>query len=328
VALLEEALELRAARIRIPILLLGPVIRSQLPLAASANLSLGIVGPTQLRDARDFVTAEKRKLSIQLKLDTGMGRMGFLDSDLYEVAEILLNTPALKLEAIYTHYANASDPRDPFTEEQRARFSSMLEQFRSAGITAPVHHSANSPATMRGLVAPGDLARVGMSLYGGEVMDVGSARLEPVMRWRSEIARVKELPAGSTVGYGRAYRMGKVSRIATLPVGYADGFSRLLSNNGEVLLHGRRVPVVGRVSMDLVTIDVTGVENAAVGDEVILLGRQGEDEISAEEHARKTGKIAYEVFCRIGARVPRVYISAKEQRVRSKFLDILARHVS
>jgi alanine racemase len=130
------------------------------------------------------------------------------------------------------------------------------------------------------------------------------------MRWRTAIARLKELPAGSAIGYGTTFHTTRVSRIATLPVGYADGYNRRLSNRGEVLVRGRRVPVVGRVSMDLVTIDVTDVEDATLGDEVVLLGRQGNDEITAEELAAKLDTISYEVFCSVGARVPRVYVSS------------------
>lgn len=266
VALIEEAVELRQAGLSAPLIVLGPVTPEQLPLAEAHDLILGIVGTDQLRQAHEF----GRPLRIHLKLDSGMGRMGLVDSDL-DGAAATLRSSTLKLDAIYTHFANASDPRDPLTEQQQSRFEQMLKRLEGLGVRAPIHHSANSPATMRGLVAPGDYARVGMSLYGGEVLDVGSARLEPVLRWRTEIVRLKELPAGSGVGYGASFRTTRPSRIATLPVGYADGYSRLLSNRGEVLVCGKRAPVVGRVSMDMVTIDVTTITDADVGDEVVLI---------------------------------------------------------
>jgi alanine racemase len=207
-------------------------------------------------------------------------------------------TPRLRIEALYTHFANASDPKDPFTERQMAKFRQM-----SAAISAPLHHLANSAATMRGIVEPGDYVRVGIALFGAEPLDVGSSRLEPVLRWRTEIMRLKELPADHPIGYGLTFRTKRPSRIATLPVGYADGYDRRLSNNADVLVRGRRAPVVGRVSMDLVTIDVTDLAEATFGDEVLLLG----GEITAEELAKRTGTISYEVFCRISRRVPRVY---------------------
>ena len=158
-----------------------------------------------------------------------------------------------------------------------------------------------------------------MSIFGGEVMDVGTSRLEPVMRWRTEVARLKEIAPGSAVGYGASFRARRPSLIATAPVGYADGYSRLLSNKGEVLIRGTRAPVVGRISMDLLTVDVTDVRDVSVGDEIILLGGQGSQEVSAEELARHTDTIAYEVFCRVGTRVPRVYVSNEDRYVRSKW---------
>jgi alanine racemase len=234
--------------------------------------------------------------------------------------ELLRATPRLRVDAIYTHLANAGDVDDPFTDEQIARFRTLVETLREAGLDAPLHHVANSAATMRGLVAPGELVRVGIALYGAEPLDRDSPRLEPVLRWRTEIARLKELPAGHAIGYGTTFRTKRVSRIATLPVGYADGYDRGLSNRGEVLVRGRRAPVVGRVSMDLTTIDVTDIDGAATGDEVVLLGAQDGAEITVEELAAKLDTISYEVFCNIGARVPRVYRSGGEvASIRSRF---------
>ena len=310
VALLEEALELRRAGIVLPILVLGPLSERQAATALDNEVILGVPGPEELaivaRLARD------RDVSIHLKLDSGMGRMGVVESELADVVDILRSAPRLRLEGLYTHFANAGDTGDPFTDQQIARFDTLVATLREAGITAPKHHVANSAATVRG-ITPGDYARVGIALYGAEALDDGSLvdgaprRLEPVMRWTTQIARLKELPPGHAVGYGMTFRTTRASLIATLPVGYADGYDRGLSNSGDVLVRGRRAPVVGRVSMDLVTVDVTDVPGAAVGDEVVLLGRQGDAEITAEELAGKLDTISYEVFCNVGARVPRVY---------------------
>jgi alanine racemase len=305
VALLEEALTLRHGGIALPILVLGAMTREQLALAADNGFVPGVVGPEELAAACEV--ARERDLAIHLKLDSGMGRMGLTDADLTAAAERIRSTPRLRVDAIYTHFANASDAYDPFTERQSETFQRMLTALREAGVEAPLHHTSNSAATMRGFVAAGDYARTGIVLYGAAPLDQGGERLEPVLRWRTEIVRLKTLPPGHGIGYGTTFHTERESRIATLPVGYADGYDRLLSNKGEVLVRGVRAPVVGRVSMDLVTVDVTDVDGAAVGDEVVLLGRQGTEEISAEEHALKTGTIAYEVFCRISARVPRLY---------------------
>jgi alanine racemase len=294
VALLEEAIELRTAGIDIPLLVFGPV--SDVALALDHRITLGVVGPEELeavcRVARD------RDVAIHLKFDTGMGRMGVTESELPRVVEMIRSTPRLRVDAVYTHFANASNPADPLTGKQTAKFAEMTKV-----LNAPLHHLANSPAMMRGLVAAGDYVRVGLSLLGGEALDAGQSKLEPVLRWRTEILRLKDLPAGHAIGYGATFHTKRPSRIATLPVGYADGYDRLLSNNADVLVRGRRAPVVGRVSMDLLTVDVTEIPDARFGDEVVLLG----GEITAEELAQRTGTISYEVFCRISKRVPRVY---------------------
>ncbi|HEX9986039.1 MAG TPA: alanine racemase [Thermoanaerobaculia bacterium] len=304
-ALLEEALELRAAGITLPLLVLGALTDWQVRTATEEQILVGIPGPEALTNAARV--AREREVRVHLKLDSGMGRMGITEGELADVIELLRSTPGLRVEGIYTHFASAGDPRDPLTEQQLARFEAMLATLREAGIDAPIQHTSNSAATMRGLVRPGDVARVGLSLYGAEPLDVGTSVLEPVMRWRTAIVRLKDLPAGHSVGYGATFHTTRPSRIATLPVGYADGYNRLFSNRGEVLVRGKRVPVVGRVSMDLVTIDVTDVE-AEVGHEVVLLG----DGITVEELATKLDTISWEVLCGVSARVPRVYVDGDE----------------
>jgi alanine racemase len=295
-ALLEEASELRDAGVELPLLVLGPLTEAQIPIALDRQITIGVVGPEELD--RVCRVARDRDVTIHLKLDTGMGRMGVTESELTRVVQMIQATPRLHIGAVYTHFANASDPNDPLTQQQIARFRTM-----NAAIPAPKRHLANSAATMRGLVEPGDYARVGIMLFGGEALDTGKSKLEPVLRWRTEIMRLKDLPAGHGIGYGTTFHTKRPSRIATLPVGYADGYDRRLSNNADVLVRGQRAPVVGRVSMDLVTIDVTDIPDARLGDQVVLLG----GEITAEELAERTGTIAYEVFCRISRRVPRVY---------------------
>ena len=296
VALLEEALVLRRGGIDIPLMVLGPLTERQVRTAIEERITMGIVGPEELALVRDTDAA------IHLKLDSGMGRMGVTERELPRVIEMIRGAKRLRIDGIYTHFANADVEGDDYTETQIANYDRMIATLRAAGIEAPLHHFANSGATLRRLVRPGDLARVGIALFGPGP----PAPTEPVLRWRTQIMRLKELPAGHPVGYGTTWRAPRPSRIATLPVGYADGFSRRHSNNGEVLVRGRRAPFVGRVSMDLVTIDVTDLP-AAYGDEVVLLGTQGEGRITAEEFATRTGTIAYEVFTGIGARVPRVH---------------------
>jgi alanine racemase len=308
-ALLEESLALRDAGITIPLLVLGPMNDDAIELALDAGVTPGIPGPEAL--AAVCRVARHRDAAIHLKLDSGMGRMGVLESELADVIQMIRAAPRLRIDAIYTHFANADDDRDPFTDTQIATFERMAASLREAGLEAPLHHLANSAATLRRIVRPGDLVRCGIALFGpSPLVNRGETtrRMKGVMRWRTEIARLKELPAGYGIGYGTTFRTTRPSRIATLPVGYADGYSRRHSNNGEVLISGRRAPVVGRVSMDLVTVDVTDIPGCAAGDEAVLLGAQGEEIITAEELAAKTDTISYEVFCRVSKRVPRLYI--------------------
>jgi alanine racemase len=315
VSLLEEALELRRAGIDLPLLVLGPVTREQIVLALENRITIGVIGPEELGDVCGL--ARDRNVAIHLKLDSGMGRMGVLESELPRVIERIRATPRLRIDGIYTHFANADDAADPFTDIQIANYDRMLAVLREAGIDASLHHFANSTATLRGLVRPGDFARVGIALYGPQRISIATGTIEPVLRWRTEIMRLKELPAGHAIGYGTTFHTARPSCIATLPVGYADGYDRLLSNNAEVIVRGKRAPVVGRVSMDLITIDVTDIHDAAVGDEVILLG----DGITAEELAKRSQTISYEIFCRISARVPRVYAEGGAFRIRSRFAE-------
>lgn len=302
-ALLEEALELRRAGIALPLLVFGALSESQVAMAMDDDIVVGVPGPETLANAARV--AQERDVRVHLKLDSGMGRMGLIEGELADAVELIRATPRLKVEAIYSHFATA-DEDHPLTAEQRARFRTLLDTLRAAGLDAPLHHFANSAATLRGLVEPGDFVRTGIALY----------TIEPVMRWRTEIVRLKDLPPGHAIGYGATFYTRRPSRIATLPVGYADGYNRLLSNRGEVIVRGQRAPIVGRVSMDLVTIDVTDVSGAAVGDEVTLLG----DGIDVEELAEKLGTISYEVFCSVGARVPRVYLDGADIiRIRSRF---------
>lgn len=319
VSLLEEGMELRRASITLPILVLGPIPGKQISIALDHEVTIGVIGPEELESV--CAVARDRDVGIHLKLDSGMGRMGVVESELPRVIEMLRAAPRLRTEGIYTHFANADDANDPFTEQQIATYDRMLTVLRDHGINAPCHHLANSSATLRGLVRPGDFARVGIALYGPQRIETAAGAIEPVLRWRTEIMRLKELPAGHAVGYGTTFRTSRPSRIATLPVGYADGYDRLLSNNADVLVRGKRAPVVGRVSMDLVTIDVTGIDGAAAGDEVILIGGQGDESITAEELALKSRTIAYEVFCRISNRVPRLYPDQGAFRIRSRFAE-------
>jgi alanine racemase len=316
-ALLEEALELRRAGITLPLLVLGALSEAQVRIAIDNDVTLGVPGPESLANVARV--ARDRDIAVHLKLDSGMGRMGIAESELPAVIELLRATPRLRLEALYTHFAVASDPNHPLTAQQLAQYDKMLKILAEGGIRAPRHHAANSAATVRG-ITPGDYVRAGIALLGAAPLDTELTRLEPLMRWRTQIVRLNELPPNHAIGYGATFYTKRASRIATLPMGYADGYDRHLSNRGEVLVRGKRAPVVGRVSMDLVTIDVTDIEGVEVGDEVILLGQQAGEDSRVEELASKLDTISYEVFCGVTARVPRVYLDGETvTRINTRF---------
>jgi len=308
VSLLEEALALHEAAVDLPILVLGPLANDQIALAAEFEIVIGVTGPEMLETVAEVAKRRRRPVRIHLKLDSGMGRMGLVEVDLGRAVEILAHSPFVQLDAIYSHYSTAADPDHPHSARQATRFREMVERLRDAGIGAPLEHMANSAATVRSLVDPGSFVRAGMLLFGAEPLDRGRNALQPVMLWTTSIAAVKTPPPGSPIGYGATFVTARESRIATIPVGYADGYPFRLSGNADVLIRGRRAPIVGRVSMDLVTVDVTDVDDAALGDEVVLLGRQGNLVITVDELAERSGTLSYEVLCGAGYRVHRTYV--------------------
>jgi alanine racemase len=239
-----------------------------------------------------------------VKIDTGMGRIGMSPLTAREVLGSLLKNPALGVEGIYTHLACADSAVD--TAHQLALFNKTLSGIRKG--SQCLLHAANSGAALARPAARYDVVRPGLVLYGVHPWP-GLKRivdLRPVLTWKTRVVFVKTIPRGTPLSYGWTWRARRRSRIATLPVGYADGYRRELSNRGEVLVKGRRCPVVGRVTMDQVLVDVTGVGGMEAGEEVVLIGSQGRERVSAEEMADRAGTIPYEIFCGLSKRVPRV----------------------
>ena len=313
VATPEEAAALRAAGITARILVLGPIAPEQAALVARHDLDQCVSDPVQAEALSRTAVSAGRTLRLHLKVDTGMGRVGVSPRDVRPAAERIARLPAVRLAGLMTHFAE-SDAADPgFTEEQLARFARATDDLRAAGVAIPIRHAANSAALFHHPAARLDMVRPGIMLYGCHPCDrrrPDDPPLVPALRFRTVVSHLKDLPAGGSVSYGRTFVAPRDLRIATLAVGYADGLARLLSGRGQVLIRGRRAPIVGRVCMDMTMVDVTHVAEARVGDEAVLLGRQGAEEISADAIAELTGTISYEVFCRIGARVPRVYRAA------------------
>lgn len=314
VALVEEGIELRRAGITRPIFLLGGFWRGQADDAIERELTVAVYRLDQAEELNARAGALGRRVNFHLKIDTGMGRLGIQLDNLAEFARALGQFDNIKLDGVMTHFAVADSDTPDYTERQIARYEAAIEILRDLGFSPSWRHLANSAGVHAYPQSHGDLARVGAAMYG-LTRDVLSPMLEPfdlrpVMSLRSRIVMLKTVPAGTPLGYGLTFTTARESRIATLPIGYADGLRRLHSNNGLVLTRGRYAPIIGRVSMDLTIIDVTDVPGAELGDEVILIGEQNGLRISAEDLAERIGTISYEIVTGISARVPRVYSEA------------------
>ncbi len=311
VAIPEEAVPLRAAGITARILVLGPIAPEQADLVAAHDLDQCVSDQGQAEALDRAARARGRVLALHLKVDTGMGRVGLRPHEVRAVAEKIWALPSVQLAGLMTHFAEAEAEEPDFAREQLARFAEVARDLAAAGIPAPLRHAANSAALLFLPEARLDLVRPGIMLYGYHPRGPRGGPeppLRPALRLRTAISQIRDVTQGESVSYGRTFVAPRGLRVATLPVGYADGCGRLLSNRGQVLIRGQRVPIVGRVCMDMTMVDVSGLPDVRVGDEAVLIGRQGTDEITADEVAALQGTISYEVLCRIGPRVPRVYL--------------------
>lgn len=301
VSCVEEASVLRRAGVTLPVLVLGSLYPfDSFVKAIQDDLKVTVAS---VDAAKQLVTAAgrlKTAVGCHVKLETGMGRIGVRRPGAARVFEELLSSRNIKIEGIYTHLSSAdSDPE--FTRLQLRYFREAVEDCEKAGINPGLRHAANSAAAVNYPESRWDMVRPGLAVYG--LMD----DFEPALSLKSRVVFLKNIRAGSSISYGRTFRSKKPMSVATLPVGYADGYSRRLSNCGEVLVRGKRCRVLGAVTMDMTMIDVTNVADVGVGDEAVLIGRQGEEEVTARDIAALTGTIPYETVCSISSRVPRVF---------------------
>lgn len=312
VATLEEALELRQAGIGQRILVLGGCYPGQEEMFWQHNLMPVLSDCQSLLRFDQFARQSNLQLPVHLKVDTGMGRVGFFLPELLELLPELKNLDGLRIVGLMSHLACADEMEDDVTSGQLEKFRSLLQEVRAQGLSIPDIHISNSAGLVGWNCPDCTLVRPGIMLYGGlpgekyrEQLD-----LKPVMHLRTRIAQLKRVPPGTGVSYGHRFHADRETLLAVLPIGYADGYNRLLTGCGQVLVGGQRVPVVGTVCMDWIMIDVTDIPQVAVGDQVTLLGEANGQAITAEEWAAWLGSISYEVFCRIGSRVPRHYLEA------------------
>jgi len=309
VALVEEGIELRRAGIVRPILVLGGLYPEQEEDIVGHALTPCLFDLPAARRLNAYALATGRLLPYHLKVDTGMGRVGFRPEEIPAVLGEFASLEALTMEGVISHLALADEPEHAFTEEQLRLFRHSLEQIRAAGFSPRYIHLANSAALFSREIPECNLVRPGIVLYGGLPSEHFAGRLDlrPVMSFRTSVAQLKTVPAGTGISYGHRFRASVPTTLAAIPVGYADGYSRHLSCQGEVLVRGRRAPVAGTVCMDWTLIDVSHIPGVAIGDQVTLLGRDNGNLISADEWAAKVGSISYEIFCQVSKRVPRIY---------------------
>jgi alanine racemase len=314
VALPEEGVQLRHAGIRKLILCLGSYWEGQENLLLSNDLTPTIF---RLDLAERFNNAAKERglvADVHIKIDTGMGRVGVRYDEVREFADRLKSFENLRVGGLMSHLAAADDlGQDEFTNEQVRRFNECVEIFHEKGFRPSYRDLANSPGAVGHPNTRGNMVRIGGILYGlgGDILpkEIAKPVLKPVMSLYSRIALLKKVPAHETLGYSRTFETARESVIATVPIGYQDGYIRLLSNTGRALVNGRYAPVAGRVSMDWIMLDVTDIPGCQLGDKVTLIGQENGSAVTAEELAQKTGTISYEVTCGISARVPKIYIN-------------------
>jgi alanine racemase len=320
VALLEEGAEIRRAGVELPILVLGTARPAKIALYARYRLTPTISSLSELALWRDWTAGQSEAQPIHLKVDTGMGRLGVAIEEVPRVLEVLRDHPRLRLAGLLSHFGDADDLESPRNRAQEERFAAVLSLLTEEERERTLIHMANSAAALHRPASRYDLVRLGIGLYGLDPAErpdrplppEARTDLTPVMSVRARIVRLREVPAGTPVSYGGRTVTRRRSRIAVVPVGYADGYAWRLTGKAEVLVRGRRVPIAGSVTMDMTLLDVTDA-GAELGDEVVLLGRQGEEEITAAELAAHAGTISWEILCHLGLRLPRRYV--REGRV-------------
>ena len=312
VATADEGIALRKEGLDAPILLLSPVFPAELPGALTYGLTLCIPDEAHAAQASEAAVRLGLTAEAHCKIDTGMRRIGFPQDD----PDTLLRAaalPNLRVTGLFSHFAESDTPISSFTDEQYARFMTAVDALRRRGLEVPLLHIANSAAVLRGGYAL-DLVRTGIALYG--INPLGKAALPafrargfaPALTWKTRVSFVKTLSPGESVGYGRTFTTWRQTDVATISIGYADGFPRAFSNRGQALVNGQPAPIIGNVCMDQTMLDVTDIPGVSAGDEAVLIGRQSGNELTAEAFAAQLQTIAYEAVTGIGARVPRIVV--------------------
>ncbi|MCR5526361.1 MAG: alanine racemase [Lachnospiraceae bacterium] len=324
VAVAEEALELRKAGIKKPILILGYTFPETYECLIENDVRPAVFREDQAEELSKAAVKLGKTVHFHLAVDTGMSRIGVRpDVSSLELVKKMAALPNVEMEGVFTHFAKADMTDTEPTEIQIEKFRSFIELLEKNGVSFKIHHCSNSAGLIRFKDANMDMVRAGITLYGlwpSDEVERDIVPLKPLLALKSHIVYIKYTVPGAGVSYGGTYTAGENTRIATIPVGYGDGYPRMLSNKGYVLIHGKKAPIIGRVCMDQFMVDVTGIPEASEGDEVTLIGRDGAEEITMEELGEISGRFNYELACDLGRRIPRIYLKrGKVVSVRDEF---------
>ena len=318
---IDEALTLRQAGIKAPVLIIGYVLKVRLPEAVENGFRLTVYNQETIEELGKITSSNNSKVSVHIKIETGTSRQGIMPENAPKFVELIKKYPNINIEGISTHFANIEDTTDySYAKKQLDIFQKIVKELQKSGLNVSMRHTANSAAAILFPETHFEMVRVGISLYGfwpspetrqtvqeknGRLKDFS---LKTALTWKTRVAQIKSIKAGTSVGYGCTERVKRDSKIAVLPIGYWDGYDRKLSRAGEVLINDQKCKVLGRVFMNMVVVDVTDCGKVKVEDEVVLLGRQGEEEITADELAEKIETINYEIVTRINPLIERVVI--------------------
>lgn len=316
VAILSEGIELRKGNIDSPILILGYTPPQQYDKVLGYNLIQTIYSYDDAEKLSSKAVEMDKEAIIHIKIDSGMGRIGFLPNEqTIDDIQRISKLPNIKIEGIFTHFAKADETDKSYSRTQFQRFTNVVDSLKEKKINIPIKHVSNSAAIIDLPEYNLDIVRPGIILYGyypSREMDRDKIDLKPAMTLKARVSYIKTVPKGEGISYGQIFTTEKESVIATLPIGYGDGYSRMLTNKGNVFINGMRVPIVGKICMDQLMIDVTNVNNVKIGDEAVLFGYGVDGCIHVDEIADYLGTINYEIVCMVGRRVPRVYISSEK----------------
>lgn len=333
VATLDEAIELIDAGIRNKVLILSPILATEVPAVVYAGLAVTISSYEIAAELSRYAVEHDKHIDVHVEVDTGMGRTGVSEDQAPSVIERIAKLPNLKLEGVYTHFP-VSDSDTEFTRKQIADFQSLIADLRKSGVEIPMIHSANSAAIPGVEESHMDLVRPGLLAYGHLPggLEAGPD-FEPILTWKSRVARVRRMPPGWTISYGRTFTTKRNTVVGVIPVGYGHGYPYRLSGRGHMLVGGARVPIVGRVTMDMTMVDLTDLpETPALGEEVVLVGRQkgpyGDSVITIHDLADWADTVGYEIICGLSKRLPRTYFRRGKVETYKSLLGILPNHVT